>query len=655
MNAALWPTTWGYFLEQMMHPIFQGELDSINGVARSYFRDHVRGRGPSPAFRVGGVPYGVLPAVSLDLWRRQDTTAEDTFEEKLVPKLRVLREIWKSAADASASRIAPLGASDPWKPLVDVLAQEASSRQIRVRNAIGTDTVVNFGSFLGLAVAAVLAAMNKNAQSITALIKEPNWKTARVLGLKIDDRSDVFPHALVTGKDMPLPSIYIRALADAGLEALRDDTVVPEPGRPLLYLLIRHALLTEYARLARREGLWFGLEIELFGMRIQKEEKIFFEKIEDQFPLLRTKAGFYLAELQALADALEPVTTEEVERVFTETLDLASHRLDAWVTAVATRRLMVMRQSQEEALEKPVGSYLGGYAWAENVRPAAAGATANGGYIHAPSMPQAAAAALLRSGQQSGGLESAEKYAVDLSSERVRIGRRLLDEVREGQPLGGVLGYRFERALRDGHPDIPMRETYIITLRKLFPPVANKSETDVNAPADKIAARNVVDGLALRTRRNDIPFGTPGLPNQNGTAADRAAAAAILAEVDALDQLADAVADLVIAESVFQIVRGNVAGAGATLDALARGLRPPDPEIARSPCAGTGVTHRIALAFTPGPTEPALDEPPGWSNPATVPERIARAQSGPVLGHRFRRRVRREGGGRVPYRHGDHG
>jgi hypothetical protein len=638
MNAALWPTTWGYFLEQMMRPIFDNKLDTINEVARSYFRDHVRGRGPSPAFRVGGVPYGVLPAVSLDLWRRQGSGSEDIFEDALVPKLRVLREIWKAAVEASASRIAPPGIGDPWKPLVDVLAQEASSRQIRVRNSIGTDTIVNLGSFLGLAVGAILAVLNQNAQSVTALVKEPGWIKARVLGLKIDATSDVFPDALVTGKDIPLPSNYIRALADADLDALRDDTVVLEPGRSLLCLLIRHALLTEYARLARREAFWFAFEIEFLGMGNPKEEKTFFEKIKDQFPMLKSKAQPYRNDLLALADALTFVTTDEVERVFTETLDLASHRLDAWVTAVATRRLMAMRQSQELARVKPVGTYLGGYAWAENVRPAAPGAVKNGGYIHAPSMPQAAAAALLRSGHQSGGLEAAEKYAVDLSSERVRIGRRLLDEIREGQPLGAVLGYRFERALRDKHTDIPARETCIIALRRLFPLVANKSETDVNAPTDKIAARNVVDGLVLRTKRNAIPFGTGDLPNPNGTPAEKAAVGAILAEVDALDQLADAVADLVTAESVYQIVRGNVAGAGATLDALARGLRPPDPEIARSPRGGTGVTQRIVLAFTPRPAEPTLDEPPGWSDPPTrIPERIGRARNldrflGTVLG-----------------------
>jgi hypothetical protein len=362
-------------------------------------------------------------------------------------------------------------------------------------------------------------------------------------------------------------------------------------------------------------------EIELWGFTFF-DNVPFADRMRDHFADLQVAAGPYLGKLFELADRLAEVPIAEAERLFTETLDLASHRLDAWITAVATRRLMTLRHSQETLHGKPVGSYLGGYAWVENVRRASSTAS-NGGYIHAPSMPQAAAAAILRSGQQSGGQEAPEKYAVDLSSERVRLGRRLLDEVREGQTLGAVLGYRFERGLRDNHPDVTLRESYIIALRNLCPLVANKSQTDVNVPADTIAARNVVDGLALRAKHkaNTIPFGSNGLPSPNGTAAEKAAVAAIKAELDALDNLVDAVADLVTGESVYQLVRGNVSGASATLDALARGLRPPDPEIARSPRGGTGVTHRIAVAFSG-----AVPEASGWPVPAPLPERADRAR-----------------------------
>ena len=46
------------------------------------------------------------------------------------------------------------------------------------------------------------------------------------------------------------------------------------------------------------------------------------------------------------------------------TLDLSAHRLDAWITSFATKRLATMRAARRKAL------YVGGYGWVENLRPA---------------------------------------------------------------------------------------------------------------------------------------------------------------------------------------------------------------------------------------------------------------------------------------------
>ena len=72
---------------------------------------------------------------------------------------------------------------------------------------------------------------------------------------------------------------------------------------------------------------------------------------------------------------------------------------------------------------------------------------------------------------------------------------------------------------------------------------------------------------------------------------------AVDAELRRLDETIDAVADLLMAESVYQLVRGNTAGASATLDSLARGVRPPDPEVVKTPRGGTAVSHRAALVL----------------------------------------------------------
>ena len=83
MNRALWSSTWGYYLEQMMGlgvsaPDIPGfnlpgafdpaDIDANLDYAQRHFVDHVRASGPLPAFRAGAQPYGVLPVTALDLW-----------------------------------------------------------------------------------------------------------------------------------------------------------------------------------------------------------------------------------------------------------------------------------------------------------------------------------------------------------------------------------------------------------------------------------------------------------------------------------------------------------------------------------------------------------------------------------------------------------
>ena len=143
------------------------------------------------------------------------------------------------------------------------------------------------------------------------------------------------------------------------------------------------------------------------------------------------------------------------------TLDLASHRLDAWITSLATKRLHDMRRDSTS------GVLFGGYGWVMNLKPGVLPAvptgspappplppgeegpivqpTNNPGFIHAPSLTQAATAAVLRSGHLAHITNDTPDgpLAIDLSSERVRIAESLLDGVRQGQPLAALLGYRF--------------------------------------------------------------------------------------------------------------------------------------------------------------------------------------------------------------------
>src|SRR5262249_51199019 len=150
--------------------------------------------------------------------------------------------------------------------------------------------------------------------------------------------------------------------------------------------------------------------------------------------------------------------------------------------------------------------------------------------------------------------------SIDLSSERVRLANWLLDGVRQGQPLGALLGYRFERRLQEAK-----LAQFITYFRGAAPLVAKKLE-QTNQPVEFIAANNVVDGLLLQRKwksalATPIPVPPPGGPllsllQQSGKTPDlnqfMQAQAALTAELNLLADAVDAVSDALLAESVHQ-------------------------------------------------------------------------------------------------------
>ena len=73
-----------------------------------------------------------------------------------------------------------------------------------------------------------------------------------------------------------------------------------------------------------------------------------------------------LSECRASLAHLQGLTPARLEQLLTGTLDLCAHRLDAWITSFATKRLAEMRQA------RPTDVLFGGYGWVMNLKPAAA-------------------------------------------------------------------------------------------------------------------------------------------------------------------------------------------------------------------------------------------------------------------------------------------
>ncbi len=617
MARALWPCTLGYFLEQLASPhVSAQQIADI----REHVGDYVRGRGPFAAFRVGRVPYGLLPVTSLGPWK---PTTSHTADVKLPPLL----EIWRQRALARSAGIAHVGkTADPDADLLGVLSLDASAREVRLREVIGPAHLLNLFILLGYSATAEESARTTFVNSVLADLGLAGLRP-RFTNLTFDSPALRIVRELAA--DEPLSEVatladnYITWIRQASIDDLRAAGVLGSPTfkNPLLFHLLRQAALLEYGRVALDLSIAHGAAVEQDRVEVELvhispgTEKRATHWTRFAAPLSgvtgSTALGKWLLETSSDADrkpvrdyaaaleTLEKQSTAELDRLTAETLDTGAYRVDAWVTSLATRKLLLKRQTV------PTGVHVGAYAWVDNLRQRTTPRPGTaGGFIHAPSASHAAAAAILRSGYLTRTGTERDQISVNLSSRRVRTALDLVDGVRQGQPLGALLGYRFERSVHAAQLD-----KYIEPFRARFPLGADPSSPP-SETSERIPARAVVDGLALRTAlagattTATIPWAS--LPTV--VTGDRDPLGPCLLQ---LDSDVDATADVLLAESIYQAVQGNTDRASATVAALAGGATLPEPEIAAVPARATSFTQRVALLLgAPGALAP------GWNGNA---------------------------------------
>ena len=311
-----------------------------------------------------------------------------------------------------------------------------------------------------------------------------------------------------------------------------------------------------------------------------------FQGIDRLLPHTRNLAGVKLS-----IDWLAGRTVGELNIAFRSTLDVFSYRLDAWIAARANRRLEALRTAT------PTGLYVGGYAWVEHLK--ADQRPDTDGALLAPSLGQAASAALLRSGFLANHEQGAFDIALD--SKRVRRAQDVLQGLARDQPLAALYGYRIERGLRDA-----LLGKFIYPLRLAFPwrPVGDVAADESN---ESVGARNVVDGVALldawERDPNAVKLALAAAlahldpPVVGPSAVDWAAVLPVIA--DAVD-LADSVGDLLMAEGMHQIVQGNLERAGAAMAIVDKQALPIEPQVARTPRGGASYTQRVVVLCPDG-------------------------------------------------------
>jgi hypothetical protein len=501
MHTALWPATWGYFLDQML-----GEAVSSERVSaiRHLFVEHVRGGGPLPALRIGRQPYGVLPALSLDRWTVGDT---DPAQSTLLTVLRQLRKRWRAAL----ARVPRVGRADNAESadadLLELLALEPVSSGFQARSVLdrlmfGTPAIDFFPESLPAHV------VQRRQAASDALSELGVEGQPRALDFVLLQSAWPLPGPLISrhahNPSDRLEPNYVRWLNAATLDEIRQETLPPEmlsageKPAALFYLALRHATLQTFVEVAHRivagetpAGRTRRHDPSLIGVLEDGDASAWavFDRttlllqdarVGNRIHLLTASdhpAAAALDEFRAALNHLSEQPIANLERLLPETMDCCAHRLDAWITALASDSLARIRGA------RPHGILLGGYGWVQAIKPnlnrhpvppppgesgRIVQEAGSGGFVHAPSLGQAATAAVLRSGYLANRGGSAQPFAIDLSSQRVRHAQWLLDGVRQGQSLAALLGYRFERGLHENHPGVEL-DTFIEAFRKLAP------------------------------------------------------------------------------------------------------------------------------------------------------------------------------------------
>ena len=420
MNIALWPGTLGYYMDQMMEPVFSNETVLET---RSFFNRFVVGRGVVPLVRIGRQPYGVLPTTvwSEMAWWAQPDYARSAAKRGLpnsnyLAKLYALTErallIWQSFA-LGVSHVGDAN-PDAHKTLLDILGLHPGSVEFYQRYS---QTFTQFYNTLGIATEPVsppiTAATRRYIQAGLLALSELGWtlpeggELPEILEKIFHRRANRLNGGLVEGELSETELLHvtradgrnyidwIQWAAQTSHDTLRRQTGFADGiPRAILYLMLHHAVdlgFVETAFELRREALQISDEVYRAERREPKFIHISGEqdgrsryeflyrpepavtgdpsvRLGDFIPnVLRVKKPYLNDQVSAL-EVLKTASTASLERALAEHIDCLSYRFDAWRMGIQAVQLASMREETDTGFAKG-GVYVGAYGWLENLTP----------------------------------------------------------------------------------------------------------------------------------------------------------------------------------------------------------------------------------------------------------------------------------------------
>ncbi len=641
VNNFLWETFGGTYLKD------QRLVTSRNKVAlsRAYVIKYAMSRGRLPGFRIGDVPYGIIP--TSDMTGLQ--TAGLVDDQEIVAMLKSELDKRKSVYWDIGKRLGKVGSENGDSAFAGIVGKHAVPQELYQRNVVGPGYIWN----------ELIASGNIN--------EAQQWiaeKKAEALGIMNDmgitgaippilQKSYLDAHQLISTpivceheNDERLPNIpgtdinYLQWLSQANINELLNHDYTrfgaaegTTPPNSVLYVLAHNSILMEYWTVAA-DILEYGDEereiaemvnilpneegegetqfenmegYEDFKFKVGSELWIIFDKtIAAPDGNLITVGQYieagYASEIPSYATlgntrgdlgSVGELPAGDIGGVVHELIALYTYRFDSWELSMIEWQLSRIR-GRAGSKEN---SYIGAYGWVTDLKPRTGTYSANSqGYILGPSLTHAGAGALIKSAHSASNdpTINSEVHDINLSSERSRIAMNYIEGINNGQEIGALLGYEFERGLHE--LSASTLNKYILPFRNAFPILSptNNSTT----LGESVSPRNVVNGkdllLAYRDSSNNseynyffgkiAPFATTATERTN-----------IIKVMKKLDEHLDALADLSESEAAFQIINENIERAGAFAEGITGSKNIPDAQILETPASGQTIVNKVTL------------------------------------------------------------
>ncbi len=615
VHAALWGSAFGHYFKTILAPVLP---DAVQDRLRDHIVTHVRPAGPLATLRVGRQPYGVLPILPRHSLTQDNLPA--AFDKALPDLLHLIRTM--VATPEALDQIPRIFAQPAGDTSADVMARILKlgpmANRMSLRPAIGPVTRANTETSADRrhydTVRKILSDLDLNWARLKGhwpLLLDMTLQTRPVIRLKnlpwVLAESDTLPQLVArltarianAASDPALISILLNTdggdakslfegllLLSGAFEyetaalihiqpAQADPTGPPLSASETTGLTALPPMTADQIALGNSRML-----LQVSGPLTDGQPLLKF--IDDQIRQPAPPAAF--AGVKAYRDAVDRLVDcppEDVEHALRGLLDLGSHRLDAFITSVATRRLSDMR------LHQPTGLHVGGYGVVHDLTMDTD--PDSEGYLHLPSGDHAVTAAILRAGHMANRDDDPQAFAMRLTSDRVRTALAISDGMAQGQPPSALLGYRFERWLTAD----PMRAKFIGAFRKIAPHPTDRGSPALDQPTDTIAAHDVADGLKLvRLWMADETALLAQVAELSAplTGPDRKALSDHLTH---LAEVFDAFSDLWTTEAVHHLVKGNATRAAAALGVIDRQERPSEALSVQIPRRARGFAQRV--------------------------------------------------------------